>query len=58
MPLEKLEVSTGPWMSREGIKYKMQMEIMFGILNSLAKGGVTVNNKATDKWEHLLKCTA
>lgn len=45
-------------MSREGIKYKMQMEIMFGILNSLAKGGVTVNNKATDKWEHLLKCTA
>lgn len=56
MPVKKLEVLTGPWLSRKGIKYKNQMEIVLGILNRMAKGGVIINNKAINKWYYLLEC--
>lgn len=44
-------------MSREGIKCKSWMEIVLEIPNGLTKGGVTINNKAIDKWGHLLEYT-
>lgn len=45
-------------MSREGIKYKNWIEIVLGTHNRLTKGGVTINDKAIDKWDHLLEYTA
>lgn len=45
-------------MRRGGTKYTDWMEIVLRILSRLTKGGVTINNKAMDEWDHLLEYIA